>query len=131
MSYQGRTQDFFKGDVLQIDAGRDAAPALKKIAQWVGEGELWCLLFTPQKENGKDSILGVYGYLRTWSALWQGREWNKNKKKRTESMPGGGCLNPPNTSPCQPYAPPPLRCLGWYSEHSFIFPFIFSFKSVR
>ena len=49
-------QDFLKGGVFKLDAGHDAVPALKKVAQW---GDSYTFFFFLQKMLCKFSLYRV------------------------------------------------------------------------
>ena len=72
---------FSKGGVLRLDAGRDAAPALKEVAGGGGGG-------------AKKFKVPDQGHPRTWPISLTGK---RAKQKWSQKGGGGGVFEPPST----------------------------------
>ena len=86
---QWRTQVFFfMGGVLQLDAGRDAAPALKIKSRWAegGVGELRHLFVLKKLSQFPRHGVGVSSYMADLSD----KQASKKKKKTGPRVGGGG-----------------------------------------
>ena len=105
MSEQWRTEDYFKGGVLYLDAGRDAAPAPKKFA----ERGTPTFFFLPKKREKELSQFPRHGVeMSSYMTNISDKPKNKQKQNKTKQNKqkqqhffhnpkggGGGYVNPP------------------------------------